>query len=176
VATFHCEMFRFHDELDWARFQRSVANCLVEQGYEKTRAKNAAGFTMKAYKEADNAVIAQEANDERAEAIAYANSLENFIKAHKALGIETKSPKYKIGWYRASRHKQLPRIIWNLFMENVSKLGWRKLLLAIQLTHISIARVYPAHNAHDWPRVRKAMKEYWLAVMRYCGAPLPVEL
>lgn len=177
IAKLHCELFRLHDERDWQQFGNSVVNYATELGYERRAAKEACPHVISAYWNSDRAVDAQEDKNAALEALHYDRVLEEFTEAHRLLGAETKSPVYKVGWYKGARHKNHLQVLGNLFMEHHSKFSLKRLDLTIQTTYLSCAKAYPAHNSHDWEALTAVLTDYWTAISKSYGTyRLPIEL
>lgn len=178
IAEYHCNLFRLHDELVWPKFKKNVIDYTVSLGYDKTMAIKAAPHVVKAYQYADMAVIAQQKGRYTSEKLFYRKVLEEFLLAHRIIGAELKSPYYKVKWYDGARHKNVPKVFWNLFMEHYSKFGIRRLGLSCYTTYITFAKAYPAHNRHDWKALTAALTEYWQLVKKSYGnqGKFPIEL
>lgn len=178
IAKLHCKMFALHDDENWSAFQTNARDYLVSLGYPKKKSEEASRHVVSAYQFADKAVLSQDKGDTAEENEMYRRCLEEHGKAHKIIGAETDSVKYKIGWYRAARHKNPLGVLWNLFMEHFARFGRPKLLLALKCTYITAFKAYGAHNAHDWGRLEKILIDYWSNIIQYYRdeARLPVEL
>ena len=129
-------------------------------GYSKTKAKLASPEILDTFKEADFAYVNQ-TKDKVAEDLHYYRMFLAFSKAYKILGVDTASIKYKIGWIKASRHKNYSSVILNLFLEYITLFGIAKLPTAIKALQVSVNDVYPAHSRHDWKALQKALAKYW---------------
>ncbi len=177
IATFHCELFRLHDERKWQEFGNSVVNYATELGYDRSAARNAAPHVVGAYQNSDRAVEAQDVKNAELERLYYDRVLEEFTEAHRLLGAETESPVYKVRWYIGARHGRFFQVLENLFMEHHSKFGIERFGLTIKTTYLTFAKAYPAHNSHDWKRLTKALTEYWTTIAKsYDTEKLPIEL
>ncbi len=177
IATFHCELFRLHDERKWQEFGNSVVNYAVELGYDRGAARDASAHVISAYQNSDLAVEAQSERNLALERLYYDRVREEFIEAHRLLGTETKSPVYKVGWYIGARHGNRLQVFGNLFMEHLSKFGPGRFGLAIKTTYLTFAKAYPAHNSHDWKKLTEALTEYWTVIAEsHKTDRLPIEL
>lgn len=177
IAEYHCNLNRLHDEENWKTFRENATRYIISLGYNSNKAKKASFHVMRAYQYADIAVIAQNKGKEVLEKKYYRKVLEEFLTAHRLLGTETKSPTYKVGWYKGARHKKPIQVLWNLFMEHLSKFGLKRIGLVFYATYLTFARAYPAHNSHDWENLTSVLTEYWTAISKsYKTKSLPVEL
>ncbi|MDE1804262.1 MAG: hypothetical protein KGH59_00555 [Candidatus Micrarchaeota archaeon] len=178
IAKAHCNLFRLHDEQKWEEFRRNVIIYATSLGYDAKDSEIASHHVVKAYKNADLAVIAQQKGNKILEEKAYKNVLDEFNKAHEILGTEIKSPFYKVEWYFGARHRMHLTVLWNLFMEHFSKFGWRRIWLSIYTTYLTFAKAYPAHNSHNWRKLTDVLSVYWTAIKNEYPdvEKLPIEL
>jgi len=178
IAKLHCKMFRLHDEQKWDLFRKNAEKYICALGYNEKQAKTASQNVVNAYQFADKAVIAQEEGNNRKEGEMYREAYEKHILAHSIIGANTRSVKYKIGWYRAARHKNHLGVLINLFMEHLSRFGWQKLPLVLKCTYITAFNAYNAHNSHDWEKLEGILRRYWSYILDYYknDIKLPIEL
>ena len=178
IAKLHRKMFELHDEENWDAFQDNAMNYLISLGHPEEESEEASRHVVRAYQFADEAVVSQNKGDKKRESEMYKRCFEEHAEALRVIGAETDSVRYKVGWYKAARHRNHPSVLWNLFMEHFTRFGWPKLGLALKCTYITAFKAYGAHNAHEWENLERILIDYWSTISDYHkgGFKLPVEL
>jgi hypothetical protein len=177
LGRLQCTLWRLHDERKWLEFKDTVVSYVVELGYDREAANKASHHVASAYQYSDLASVAQGDKDKELERLHYDRVIAEFVEAHKLLGVETRSPVYKVGWYADSRHGDHIGVLYNLLMQHHSKFGLMRLGLTIRTTYIACARAYPAHSSHNWKELAAVLTDYWTAISEaYRTYKLPVEL
>ena len=176
IAKKHMLMFKLHDDENWIGLKNNAKAMLIELGFGKLESQRSSGYILKAYKAADRAVLCQERGDQEGEEKSYVEVLRNFSKGNEILGLETKSLRYKVGWYRCARHKRHLGVLYNLLIEHVLRYGISNIDVGLYTFYVSFTMGYKNHNNHNWGQMEKCLNLYWKKILtRFSNKP-PIEI
>jgi len=164
LARFLANNWYYHDRKEYGKIAANSRKLLVTLGYGRSQATRASKLISKIFYRADLAEQFQKSGNEKMEKKAYVIAKGIADDVDNILGRKVNS-RCEIRWWITIRHKRIYLSIAFLFIDQLSKLGLRKLYSAMKSTKY-LSKAGFAHDKKRWDEVRMHLIDYWKCIRK----------
>ncbi|AJF60044.1 MAG: hypothetical protein QT03_C0001G0548 [archaeon GW2011_AR10] len=146
----------FHDKKKYNLIEENSINLLIELGYNESSSKKAGKLIKKLYEFADKIQKIDLNTYEKMNSLC--DKIDHYLKRNK-------NAKNEIKWWKAVRDKNYFLATYFIFLDQLSKLGWKNAFLSIKATK-QLYRAGIEHDKKNWQAVQNHCQEYWKIIKR----------